>query len=226
MTAPSLIAARRFGHSTRLRLQVVFAKAWETLADTYRGQAVEFVRRLSSRMPCDEALDRYFREVGVPDAMQDTVRARALIALAPMLDDIAEPGSKSASWTYLRPDQMLEAFKRRAHYLEEVNLECRLAASISSEAVAAAHVKMALETAELLAEQITPDEAIMHYIRSFNLASIEAQLVFRRAMAQWAERHVTVPVTAVVQVPALRVCASSPQLELTPRVSLGVRISG
>jgi hypothetical protein len=228
MTAPSLMTTRRFAHSTRLRLQVVFARAWEMLADTYRAQAVEFVRRLQNRLPVDEALDRYFREVGVPDAMQDTVRARALIALAPLLEEVAEPEGRTASWTSLRPDQVIEAFKRRAHHAEEVNLDCRLAASVCSEAVAATHVRMALETAELLGVEITPDEAIMHYIRAFNLASIEAQLVFRRAMAQWAERHI-VPLPApevAAQVPGLRVCASSPQLELTPRISLGVRISG
>jgi len=70
MAAPSLIVARRFSHPLRLRLQVLFAKAFESLADTYRTQAVEFVRRLRGRMSVEEALDRYFREVGVPHAME------------------------------------------------------------------------------------------------------------------------------------------------------------
>ena len=50
MAAPSLIAARRFPHPLRLRLQVLFAKAFESLADTYRIQAMDFVRRLRGRM--------------------------------------------------------------------------------------------------------------------------------------------------------------------------------
>ena len=50
MAAPSLIVARRFSHPLRLRLQVLFAKAFESLANTYRTQAVEFVRRLRGRM--------------------------------------------------------------------------------------------------------------------------------------------------------------------------------
>ena len=50
MAAPSLIATRRFSSPLRLRLQVLFAKAFESLADTYRTQATEFVRRLRGRM--------------------------------------------------------------------------------------------------------------------------------------------------------------------------------
>ena len=89
MGAPSLISTRRFSASTRLRLQVLFARAWEALADTYQIQAAEFVRRLRTQLPMDEALDRFFREVGVPAAMTDTVRARALIALAPLIEEEA-----------------------------------------------------------------------------------------------------------------------------------------
>jgi hypothetical protein len=47
---------------------------------------------------------------------------------------------------------------------------------------------MALETAELLIAECSPDEAIMRYIRTFNLPALDAQLIFRRAMALWAER--------------------------------------
>ncbi len=91
MAATSLISTRRFSPSTRLRLQVLFARAWEPLADTYQVQAAEFVRRLKAQLPLEEALDRYFREVGVPSAMAETVRARALIALAPQIEDAEAP---------------------------------------------------------------------------------------------------------------------------------------
>jgi hypothetical protein len=48
---------------------------------------------------------------------------------------------------------------------------------------------MALEAVQTLADEVTPDEAIMHYVRTFNLGSIDAQLIFRSALAQWAELH-------------------------------------
>src|SRR5688500_6315436 len=104
MAAPSLISTRRFSATTRLRLQVLFARAWEALADAYQAQAAEFVRRLKHQLPIDEALDRFFREVGVPAAMNDTVRARALIALASMIEEAEEPDEASEpGWNPLRP---------------------------------------------------------------------------------------------------------------------------
>ena len=126
-------------------------------------------------------------------------------------------------WSPLRPDQLIGAIRRRAQYVEETNLECRLAASIADEAVAATHVRMALDIAELLADECTPDEAIMHYVRSFNLPAIDAQIIFRRAMACWAERDPlgldrVEPVT-----PTVAICASGAQLDFGGRIRLGLR---
>jgi hypothetical protein len=224
MAAPGIMSIRRYSPSTRLRLQVLFARAWEALADTYHVQAVEFVRRLRTQLPLDEALDRFFREVGVPAAMTDTVRARALIALAPMIEDAADPEEdKNPGWNPLRPDHLIGAIRRRAQYVEETNLECRLAASIADEAVGATHVRMALDVAELLAGECTPDEAIMHYVRSFNLPALDTQIIFRRAMACWAERDPlgldrVEPVT-----PTLAICASNAQADFGGRIRLGLR---
>jgi hypothetical protein len=189
MTAPGSIVGRRFRASTRLRLQLVFAKAVEALAETYQLQAAEFVRRLRPRLTVDEAFQRYFREVGVPAAIEETVRSRALISLAGMIESAPRHEARASGWTILRPDQLLDALRRRVQYVEETNLDCRLAASMSAEAVAATHVRMALETAEVLADEATPDQAIMLYVRAFNLPSLDAQLVFRTAMSQWAELH-------------------------------------
>lgn len=227
MAAPSLISTRRFSPPTRLRLQVLFARAWEALADTYQIQAAEFVRRLRTQLALDEALDRFFREVGVPETMTDTVRARALIALAPLVEDAVEPEETQVpAWSPLRPDQLIGAIRRRARYVEETNLECRLAASIADEAVATTHVRMALGIAELLANECTPDEAIMHYVRSFNLPAIDAQIIFRRTMACWAERDPlgldrVEPVT-----PTVAICASGTQLDFGGRLRLGLRAIG
>ena len=227
MAVPSLITSRRFSPQTRLRLQLLFARTWEALADTYQTQAADFVRRLRTRLSLEDGLDRYFREVGVPATMADTVRARALVALAPLVEAAVESEEgRVGGWHPLRPDQMLDALKRRAQHVEETNLECRLAASLSDEAVAATHVRMALETAELLADECTPDEGIMHYVRTFNLPSIDAQLIFRRAMARWAERdpHGLERVEAVI--PALTVCATTPRFDLPSRLRLGLRAIG
>jgi hypothetical protein len=220
MTGPTLMGSRRFPASTRMRLQLVFARASEALAETYQSQAAEFVRRLKSRLSVDEALQRYFHEVGVPAAFEETVRARALIALAGLIESGSQHESRASGWTVLRPDQMLDALRKRVQHIEETNLECRLAGSMSDEAVATTHVRMALETAEVLADDVTPDEAIMHYVRTFNLSSIDAQVIFRRAMAQWAELH-PLPGEARATLAQAHV---KPSLELRSRTEFGLRV--
>jgi hypothetical protein len=191
-----IIAVRRLSQETRLHLEIHYAKAFEALAETYCIQAVEFVRRLRTRLPIEESLDRYFREVGVPAAMLETVRARALITLGPLAASVRETDARTASgWTTLLPDQLVETIRRHAHGAEDVSLDCRMAASVSSEAVAATHVAMALGTVDVLQGEFTPDEAIMHYIRYFNLPSVEAQIILRRALAQLAAREDYLPNT-------------------------------
>ncbi len=222
MGTSSLMSVRRFSHPMRLRLQVLFAKAFEALADTYRAQATEFVRRLRGRMSVEDALDRYFREVGVPHAMEVTVRARALIALAPTARDLPEPETRAqGGWTGLRPDQLIDTLRRRAQSQEETSLDCRMAASVSDEAIAATHVAMALETVALLEDDLSADEAIMHYVRHFNLPSVEAQIIFRRTLAAWAERH---PVRDLALAGSRGPMPAS--LPVVPRISFGLRVAG
>ena len=47
------------------------------------------------------------------------------------------------------------------------------------------------------------DEALMHYIRSFELASVPAQLVFQRAMANLAETEIELPLEAAIEPPVV-----------------------
>ncbi len=225
MSGPNLIANRRFPASTRLRLQLVFARASEALADTYQAQAAEFVRRLKHRLSVDEALQRYFHEVGVPAALEGTVRARAMISLSGLIESDPRQETRAVGWTRLRPDQLLDTLRKRVQHIEETILECRLAASMSDEAVASTHVRMALEAVKTLADDVTPDEAIMHYVRTFNLSSIDAQLIFRSALAQWAELH---PLPGEAQVPA-RPTSPAPSLDrpvrdLRARHEFGLRV--
>ncbi len=225
MTGPNLMGSRRLPSSTRLRLQLVFARASEALAETYQAQAAEFVRRLRPRLSVDEALQRYFHEVGVPGALEETVRARALISLAGLIESVPRHEARAAGWMVLRPDQMLEALRKRVQHIEETNLECRLAGSMSDEAVATTHVRMALETAEVLADEMTPDEAIMHYVRTFNLSSIDAQVIFRSSMAHWAELHPLPGEAHAGSRPAwLPQGQSKPALELRARHEFGLRV--
>lgn len=185
MIVPSLFATRRFPDAVRIELQVAYARAWEALAHTHEEQAITFVRRLQGRLSAEDALQRYAREVTVPLHMQETVRARALLALTP--EERAAPAPALVeSWPRLRLDLLVDTLRRRAQYVEETTLAIRLAASAADEAVAATHVAMALDVAHVLAPVLALDDALMHYIRSFELASVPAQLVFQRALASVA----------------------------------------
>jgi hypothetical protein len=223
MAVPGLISTRRFSAATRLRLQLAFARALEALADTYQLQAAEFVRRLKSRLSVEEALERYFREVGVPAPIEETVRCRALISLSGLIENTPRPERSGTSWAMLRPDLLFDALQRRIQFVEATNLDCRLAASMADEAVAATHVRSALETAEVLADEVTPDEAIMHYVRSFNLPAVDAQVIFRQAMAHWAELHpLPGEAQAFVRGPALN--PGHPGGALRARTEFGLRV--
>lgn len=225
MAAARLTAGRRFSAPMRLRVQLVFARALEALAETYQLQAAEFVRRLKSRLTVDEALQRYFREVAVPATIEETVRSRALISLAGLIENPPKQWTRGSGWSILRPDQIIDALRQRVQYVEDTNLDCRLAASMCDAAVAATHVRMALETAEVLADEVTPDEAIMHYLRTFNLPSVDGQVVFRTAMAQWAELHpLPGEARALVRAASEPVGAGRQRLELRSRSEFGLRV--
>ena len=171
----------------------------------------------------EDTLDRYSREVGVPHAMEQIVRARALIALAPTARDVTEPEARAlGGWAQLRPEQVIDALRRRSHHQDELSLDCRMAASVSDEAVAGTHVAMALEVVALLGDEMSADDAIMHYVRYFSLPSVEAQIIFRRTLAAWAERH---PVRELLDDP-VAVCAAAPAMPFAQRVPLTLRIAG
>jgi hypothetical protein len=188
MFSLTLNSARRLPPLLRLRLQVAYARAWEALTDTHQTQAAMFVTRLADRLPLEDALGRYFREVAVPVAMQETVRARALLSVANAVPVMPNPDGAADSWQRLRPDRLVGAVRRRAQWVEETTLRCRMAACLGEAAVTATHTRMAVEVAELLAEAIPADEALMTYIRSFDLPARDGDSVFRAALAELADR--------------------------------------
>jgi hypothetical protein len=185
----TLSSVRRLPPVLRLRLHVAYARAWEALTDTHQTQAVMFVRRLSDRLPLEEALQRYFRQVAVPVAMQETVRARALLSLADTVPAVDAQSEGADPWQRLRPDRIVDAVRRRAQWIEETTLQARMAACLAEAAVTSTHTRMAVEVAELLAEAVPADEALMAYVRAFDLPVKEGDTVFRAALAELADRR-------------------------------------
>lgn len=202
MFGSTLTTMRRVPPALRLRLQTAYAQAWEALIDTHQTQAMMFVRRMADRLSLEDALSRYFHEVPVPVAMQETVRSRALLALA---DSVGEesPAAAAEKRNRLRPDWLMTAVRRRAQFVEETTLHSRMAACVAEAAVAATHIRMAVAVAELLAGVMSADQAVMVYVRSFDLPVKEGDTVFRGALAELARRRL----------PA----SESPRLRLEPQ---------
>jgi hypothetical protein len=185
----TLNSVRRLPPALKLRLQVAYARAWEALTDTHQTQAAMFVTRLADRLPLEEALARYFREVAVPVAMRETVRARALLSVADAVPAVPGATDSADPWQRIRPDRLVEAVRRRAQWVEETTLRCRMTACLAEAAVTDTHTRMAVAVVELLADAIPADEALMAYIRSFDLPARDGDSVFRAALAELAARR-------------------------------------
>jgi hypothetical protein len=80
-----------------------------------------------------------------------------------------------------------------------------------------------LAVAEVLTDEVTPDEAIMHYVRSFNLAAVDGQVIFRKAMAQWAELH-PLPGEAQAFTRSAIIAPTQPRLDPRVRSEFGLRV--
>ncbi|HET7598675.1 MAG TPA: hypothetical protein VFK09_00185 [Gemmatimonadales bacterium] len=203
MFGSTLTTMRRVPPALRLRLQTAYAQAWEALIDTHQTQAMMFVRRMADRLSLEDALSRYFHEVPVPAAMQETVRSRALLALADSVSEEPPASAATERRNRLRPDWLMTAVRRRAQFVEETTLHSRMAACVAEGAVAATHIRMAVAVAELLAGVTSADQAVMVYVRSFDLPVKEGDTVFRGALAELARRRL----------PA----SESPRLQLEPQ---------
>jgi hypothetical protein len=228
MFAPTLTSVRRLPPALRGQLQVAYARAWQALSDTHFQQAVLFTRRVGDRLALGEALDRYFREVAVPVAMQESVRARAMLELADTVPGVADPEAGGDPWQRLRPDRLVESVRRRAQWVEETTLQCRMAACLADAAVAETHTRMAVQVAELLAGTLPPDEAVMVYVRSFDLPARDSDTVFRAALARLGERRLSDLAAPRLQVEVAEVVEPpkpAPAL-LSPVAAFGLRVIG
>ncbi len=198
--------ARRHPNLSR-QLQAAYAAAWESLVETHREQAVNFVQAMRGLLSADDALDRYFFEVPVPRAMQDPVRAGVLIRLggeAPDLESREVPGL----WDLLASPRQL------ARHKEQVRERATLAAARAAEAIAAAHLRNALGIEDIVGHVEGAEESVLQYIRTLGLPSAVAQGLYQQALARLADRELAAervqamaaePVTAVRERPLMLV---------------------
>ena len=80
MPTPRRTPLRGLSDTVRRKLEVATAMAWEALVDTHVAEATSFVGLLADRIPLEEALVRYFREMDLTDTMVTAIRTRVLLA--------------------------------------------------------------------------------------------------------------------------------------------------
>src|SRR5688500_9271546 len=180
MPAPGPRIPRGLSESTRRRLEVATAMAWEALIETHTQQARAFIDLLEGRLDFEEALLRYLREMDLTEAIASAVRTRVLVALEdrpakPALqlhDEGEDPGKEpepEEGWRRFRPDLMVRSVMDRQKRNEETDHWIELALARAEEVVIRTHIDNAITFAALLEDQASLGRGVQAYFGSVQL---------------------------------------------------------
>jgi hypothetical protein len=203
MPEPGRRIPRRYPESIRRRVDVALARAWEALIDAHTRHALRFISLFSRRIPFDEALIRYVREMGVPASMAGVVQTRVLSALETpeyhrLLEDSmpdddldgAEERQRNDLWRRLRPDRVVRGVRERYRRNESTERWVQLAIAQAEEGVIRTHIDNAAAFARVLEPHLWLGRAVEDYIHAMGLAGGRAQAVFQRTMARLADARI------------------------------------
>jgi hypothetical protein len=203
MPIPRRTTTRRLSESTRRKLEVTSAMAWESLVDTHVEQATQFVSLMAEFTPVQESLPRYLREMDLYETMVAAIRSRVLMRVedegretadaaalriepAPAVAD----GDEGEGWNLLRqPGRVVRSVMQRQRRNDEMERIVQLAIARAEEAIIRTHVENAIGFAALLEDQMPLDRAVQQYLGAVGLAGGRAQAVFQRTMARLADVH-------------------------------------
>jgi len=209
MPAPGPRTPRRLPETVRRRLEVASATAWEALVEAHTSHALRLIALLADRLPFDEAVARYLREMEVSETMAAAVRNRVLVALEdaerpdesrPSLQIFSTGGDEQESgdgpgadaaegWRRFRPDVLMRGLKERHRRHDETEGWIRLAIARAEEGIISTHVDNAITFAALLEPHMPLERAVEEYNNALRLTGARAQAVYQRAMARLAEAH-------------------------------------
>ncbi len=191
MSFPNLSALTPDAMAADRRVQVAYARAWEAVVETHRMEAASFVEALAPLVSVDEALDAYFREVPVPLGMRDAVRTGAFLKLDFSTLDSPAPAGTPGGWALLNPGTFLGVTRRMATATQEARRRMTLATARALEGIAATHKQNALDLAAVRGG--SSEDGVRHYIRTMDLPSHQAQMVYQQALAAMAEGELAAP---------------------------------
>jgi hypothetical protein len=204
MAAVRRTPGRAGGDTTRRKLEVTSAMAWEALVDAHIEQAIQFIVLAAPYEPIEESLPRYLREMDIQTSMAAAVRTGVLTAIeeeppvtpGDLFEDAA--GSRAAEaaadydsdgWNLLRkPQRVVQDVIRRQKRSGEFERIVQLALARAEEHVIRTHIENAIGFVALLEDQPF-DRAIETYLSAVDVSGGRAQAVFQRTMARLAEVH-------------------------------------
>lgn len=214
MPTPRRNPPRGLPDSVRRKLEVATALAWEALVETHVAEATGFVALLADRVPLEDALVRYFREMDLTDTMVMAIRTRVLLAAEAEAEAVAgardadrreasepaagegsqlvlHPGSPESEegWRRFMPDAVVRGVRERQRRSEEVERTVQLALARSEEALIRTHVENAIGFAALLDDHVPLDRSVQQYLGAVLLTGCRGQVVFQRTMARLADVH-------------------------------------
>jgi hypothetical protein len=202
MAAARRTPGRIRGESTRRKLEVTSAMAWEALVDAHVEEAMQFVAMAMPFEPIEESLPRYLREMDLQTSMVAAIRMRVLTAVEEeppvppddLLDDTPALSADGADadddgWALLRqPQRVVRGVIRRQRRGEEFDRLTQLALARAEEHLIRTHIENAIGFVALLEEEPF-DRAIESYLSTVGVSGGRAQAVFQRTMARLADVH-------------------------------------
>lgn len=197
---PPRTSTRIKGETSRRKLDVTSAMAWEALVEVHVDQAMQFVALAAPYHPIEESLPRYLREMDIQTSMAAAIRTGVLTAVEeeppvvpPDLFDDAnadnDPHEDGDGWNLLRrPQRVVRGVIRRQKRSEEFDRISQLALARAEEQVIRTHIENAIGFVALLEDQPF-DRAIESYLSTVGVSGGRAQAVFQRTMARLADVH-------------------------------------
>lgn len=186
--------------TSRRKLEVTSAMAWEALVDVHVAQAMQFVALAAPYMPIEESLPRYLREMDIQTSMAAAIRTGVLTAVEEeppvgppdLFDDLGSdhaPEEDGDGWNLLRkPQRVVRGVIRRQKRSEELDRISQLALARAEEQVIRTHIENAIGFVALLEDQPF-DRAVESYLATVGVSGGRAQAIFQRTMARLADVH-------------------------------------
>lgn len=189
---------QRLSGDVRRRLELAEAAAVEARLETHAQQALNLVAVLATRLPFDEAVDRYIEVMGLTGDEAEVVRNRALVELgeAGVGADLSRERHRTGwglNWRYATPLGAVRFVRRQMRRNAQEDLWLELSAARAEEAVVRTHIRHALNFVEIIGETAPPPRSVSLYLDQLEVPAARARAVYQRTLARVAETELPRP---------------------------------